>query len=239
MKRKILCFILAMLMIIPMLPLSVMAAAIAEVIDDISLPVVSVSSLHSYDEGIVNQFRALPDDEGNFYLDISLNKAPADGSEVVVYYRTVDDSAVAKWGDYENAEIGAFVTLNKANGYKARVTIGSKVLENGFYTDDEKGEPNKDKIVSRRFLFELTSVEGKAELHKPKSESERDQSKIYCYLGAGLYLYQRNDASVYSPVTQAVRDQIDALLKEIDESNGQVGFAFSDLIDVTKIKKGR
>ena len=31
--------------------------------------------------------------------------------------------------------------------------------------------------------------------------------------------------------------KIDALLKEIEESNGQVGFAFSELIDVTKVKK--
>ena len=31
--------------------------------------------------------------------------------------------------------------------------------------------------------------------------------------------------------------KIDALIKEIEESNGQVGFAFSELIDVTKVRK--
>ena len=38
---------------------------------------------------------------------------------------------------------------------------------------------------------------------------------------------------------QTIQRKIDALLKEIEESNGQVGFAFSELIDVTKVKKGK
>ena len=42
-----------------------------------------------------------------------------------------------------------------------------------------------------------------------------------------------------SEEAQIVQKKIDALLKEIEESNGQVGFGFSDLIDVTKVKKGR
>ncbi len=42
-----------------------------------------------------------------------------------------------------------------------------------------------------------------------------------------------------SEKTQAIQRKIDALIKEIDESNGQVGFAFSELIDVTKVKKGK
>ena len=31
----------------------------------------------------------------------------------------------------------------------------------------------------------------------------------------------------------------ETIRKEIEESNGQVGFAFSELIDVTKVKKGK
>ncbi len=40
-----------------------------------------------------------------------------------------------------------------------------------------------------------------------------------------------------SKQTQEIQRKIDALIKEIEESSGQVGFAFSDLIDVTKVKK--
>ncbi len=39
-----------------------------------------------------------------------------------------------------------------------------------------------------------------------------------------------------SKKAQEIQRKIDALIKEIEESNGQVGFAFSELIDVTKIK---
>ena len=42
-----------------------------------------------------------------------------------------------------------------------------------------------------------------------------------------------------SEKAQRIQKKIDALLKEIEESNGQVGFAFSELIDVTKVKKGK
>lgn len=42
-----------------------------------------------------------------------------------------------------------------------------------------------------------------------------------------------------SEEAQKIQRKIDALLKEIEESNGQVGFAFSELIDVTKVKKGK
>ena len=40
-----------------------------------------------------------------------------------------------------------------------------------------------------------------------------------------------------SKQAQEIQRKIDALVKEIEESNGQVGFAFSELNDVTKIKK--
>ena len=42
-----------------------------------------------------------------------------------------------------------------------------------------------------------------------------------------------------SEEAQMIQRKIDALLKEIEESNGQVGFAFSELIDVAKVKKGK
>jgi hypothetical protein len=171
---------LATLMLIGTLPLSVFATEIAAVIEENAPPVVSVSSLYSYRESDPNELRALPDTEGVFFLDISLSKVPTDGSDVEVYYRTVDDSAVAKWGDYESVGVGASVILNRANGYKASVTVESKILGDGFYTSDDKGEPNRNKLVTRRFLFELTSVEGAARLNE-------DQNKLYCHLRASLY----------------------------------------------------
>ena len=189
MKKKILSFILVMLMLFATIPISVFASEIAEVIEENSSPVVSISSLYSYNGSDIKEFRALPDLEGNFYLDISLNKAPSDESDVVVYYRTVDDSAVAKWGDYNSVGMGAFVTLSKSNGYKSRVTVESKILDNGFYTSDENGEKNTDKLITRRFLFELTSVEGDATISNDKSE-------LYCYLRASLYQYQNQMAQM-------------------------------------------
>lgn len=176
-------------MLFATLPISVLAAEVNAVIEEDTTPVVSVTSLYSYQESDPKETRALPDNEGVFYLDISLNKAPSGNSEVVVYYRTVDDSAVAIWGDYESVGIDASVTLNKANNYKARVIIESQILDDAFYTDDETGSKNKDKIISRRFLFELTSVEGDAEL-------SRDQSELYCYLRSSLYYYQDQNAQM-------------------------------------------
>lgn len=180
---------LATLMLIGTLPLSVFATEIAAVIEENAPPVVSVSSLYSYRESDPNELRALPDTEGVFFLDISLSKVPEDGGDVLVYYRTVDDSAVAVWGDYESVGMDAFVTLSRSNGYKARVKIESKILDNGFYTSDENGEKNKDKLITRRFLFELTSVQGDATLSK-------DESGLYCYLRASGYQYQDQNAQI-------------------------------------------
>ena len=189
MKKKILSFTLVMLMLFATLPISVFAEEIETVAEANTSPVVSVSSLYSYNESDTNEFRALPDLDGNFYLDISLNKAPNDESDVVVYYRTVDDSAVVQWGDYESVGFGAFVTLSKSNGYKARVTVESSIIDDGFYTSDENGDKNKDKLVTRRFIFELTSVEGDATL-------SNDKSKLYCYLRASIYHYQNQMAQM-------------------------------------------
>ncbi len=40
-----------------------------------------------------------------------------------------------------------------------------------------------------------------------------------------------------SEKAQTIQRKIDALVKEIEDSNGQVGFAFSELIDIEKMKK--
>ena len=160
MKKRIISIILAALLMLCSLPLSVLAGEIARAIPDNSLPSVTVESLYSYDGKISSEYRALPDDEGYFYLDISLTKAPETGENIVVYYRTVDDTAVAEWGDYEG--VGAYaeerVTLSKSNGYTARVIIKSKMLDYAFILDED-GNPSEKRIFSRRFFFEITRVE--------------------------------------------------------------------------------
>jgi hypothetical protein len=90
MKKKIFCFVLALLMLMGTLPLSVFAAAIEEVAGasrDSTGPVVRVtSSLHFYDDGRPEEFRALPDAEGLFTFDIFVaeGERPKNGKEIVV-----------------------------------------------------------------------------------------------------------------------------------------------------------
>ena len=134
--KKILCFILTAIMLISAMPLSVFAA---DGTSTTAKPIVSVSSLYTHTEGGI-QFRALPDNEGVFYFDVKLNPKPQNNEEIIVYYRTVDDSAVSKWGDY--VSVGALdeasVILNKANGYTARVVVQSTVLDYGFISDNNR-----------------------------------------------------------------------------------------------------
>ena len=218
MKKRILCFIVAALMLLTALPISVFAS---NVIKTTKKPIVSVSSLYKYNkETDPKEFRALPDSEGVFYFEISLDHAPTDNSDVVVYYRTVDDSAVAKWGDYESVAVDAFVTLSSSNGYKASVKVESQILDNGFYTDDASGNPDKDKIISRRFIFELISVEsGKADL----SESN---SSLYCYLRASSYVYQDDTAGIYSPLKDSVYEVTYDSLEEVKRKYGEDSFIY-------------
>ena len=189
MKKKILCLILAVLLLMGTLPLSVLAAEVRDAVSQNTKPKVTITSLYSYSETNPNEFRALPDKEGNFYLDIALDKAPNNDEDIVVYYRTVDDSAVSLWGDYESVgtKEEAYVTLTKANGYKARVVVKSMILDDAFITSDESGKQNENKIISRRFLFEVTRVEGNADLDAAKSE-------LYCYLRSSRYHYQDDTA---------------------------------------------
>lgn len=150
-------------------------------------------------------FRALPDDDGIFYFDISLDPKPTTDEEIIVYYRTIDDTAVAAWGDYESvgALEEAYVVLNKTNGYKERVVVHSTVLDYASIGTDglNSGMPSVDSLVSRRFIFELTRVEGNAKLHEPESDAgtieHRNKSRLYCYLRANTYIRQSNQASYF------------------------------------------
>lgn len=179
-------------MIIGSMPLSILEAFGAAAKE--ALPTVSVSSQNYYEHpsGIPEEFRVLSDDSGNFLLEISLDKKPKSDENIKVYYRTVDDSAVAAWGDYEGVGTNeeAYVTLNKSNDYKASVVIKSTIVREGFVViDPETKEPDQKRIITRKFLFELTRVEGNAVLYKadPDDKNDRDKSKCYCYLKAEKY----------------------------------------------------
>ena len=192
MKKKIICFILTALMLISAMPLSVFADEVSNIIEENSKPIVKVESMYVFDRGADYEFRALPDDFGTFYFDISLSKNPEVDEEIIVFYRTVDDSAVAKWGDYE--AVGtygeAYVTLNKANKYKARVVVNSTILDISGIMMEKNVENNMDRLASRRFIFELTKVEGKAVI---ANDNQSCRNKLYCYLRADSYFYIKND----------------------------------------------
>ena len=179
-------------MLISAMPISVFAEEINSIIEENSKPIVKVESKYTYDNGIDYEYRALPDDFGTFYFDISLDKAPIDDEEILVFYRTVDDSAVAKWGDYESvgAYGEAYVILNKANGYKAQVIVNSTILDTAtIQMQDNNSIVEQDRIISRRFIFELTKVEGKAIIVNGLSSC---RNKLYCYLRADTYFNVNN-----------------------------------------------
>ena len=205
------------------MPISVFAQMAGGGSSKSNQPIVSVTSLYYFDDGNPAEYRALPDNTGNFYLDIGLSEYPASEENIVVYYRTVDDSAVAKWGDYDS--VGALdeasVTLSKANNYTARVVIRSTVMDYGFISDSD-GERKKDKLITRRFLFELTGVEGNAKLFEPTKDSPRDQSMVYCYLRANGYSYQSSSASANKYSWQSnMRQEYIADIEEIIDYNAE------------------
>ena len=113
-------------------------------------PTVSVSSVYS------ENGRVIPNEYGKFFFDISLDWNPINGDEIFVYYRTIDDTAVAEWGDYVGVGYpeDTYVTLNQANNYTARVTVQSVITEEGFYEVPSR-LTDPQLIVSRKFVFDL------------------------------------------------------------------------------------
>ena len=87
MKKKILCFMLAVLTLLTTLPLSVFASEIVRAVDNGSTPVVSVSSRYAYDkDNNLSEYRALPDNDGVFYFIIYLINYPETFTDAVVVY---------------------------------------------------------------------------------------------------------------------------------------------------------
>lgn len=223
-------------MLVGALPMSVLAAEVKESADD-PIPVVSVASLYSYSSNqYAAEFRALPDKDGVFYLDIALDKAPKDDEVITVYYRTVDDSAVSKWGDYESVGVyeESFVTLTKSNNYTQRVTVRSTVIDYGFAARDDGNQKVEDKLVTRRFIFELTRVEGNAKLHTPSSSNFVNKSKLYCYLRANNYNDQNmfaapNTSAWESNMRSSYIAEMQALLDYYEETDPNFGWQSREL----------
>ena len=221
--KKIICILLSVLMLLGALPVAVLAEEIGSAVEgfsdhDDSLPVVIVESLYSYHHYEVlpeDFYRALPNENGVFYFDITLedmNKAPTNGEEILVYYRTVDDTAVSVWGDYEGVGVhgDACVKLNRANGYKARVTVNSTVLPVTSVGNDWVMEnPKSDALVSPRFIFELIDVVGNAKLYEPDPNTysgtiaDRNKSRLYCYLKGEQYFNQTNHGTYLDQYKQS------------------------------------
>ena len=220
MKKKIICILLSVLMLFSVLPLYVFAEEVSsaeEESSDNDKPVVIVESLYFYYhpehyETLPEDFyRALPDENGVFYFDITLEdmeKAPENGEEILVYYRTVDDTAVSVWGDYEGVGVhgDTYVTLNQANEYKARVMVNSTVLPVASVGNDwPREDPKSDALVSRRFIFELIDVVGNAKLYEPDPNTysgtirDRDKSRLYCYLRGEKYFNQDHYGTYFEP----------------------------------------
>ena len=213
--------ILTVLMLVSCLPLSVLATgadSLAEALRSLSgSPVVNVSSLYFTEATWLSEYRAIPDENGVFYFDISLSRAPSTDGDILVYYRTVDDSAVSEWGDYEGIGMveEAYVTLNKHNGYKARVTVNSTVIGDGFVAPTaDGGGPDKNRTMTRRFIFELTRVDDGTEPRK-LTEEEKAKTRLYCYLNADRYHYQCNNGGVYSPYGESVKAEKEAIIEQI------------------------
>ena len=200
MKKRIICFILTALMLISAMPISVIAEEINNIIEDNSKPIVKVESVYVFDNGTEAEFRALPDNDGTFYLDISLSRVPDTDEIIDVYYRTIDDSAVAKWGDYEGVGMyeDVYVTLSRANNYKARVIIKSTLMDHAAINSGNAAsvaEIDNDRIASRRFIFDIFRVEGNADIRENDKEY---RNRIYCYLKANNYFYTTDKGYSYN-----------------------------------------
>lgn len=210
MKKKIISFLLALFIIVASLPLYAFATGSGtgassntsgSAQDDSSKPLLRVTSLYGYrNMEHTEDFRAQPDFDGVFKFYIYLDGVPEDGGDVIAYYRTIDDTAVAEWGDYESVGSleDAYVTLSQSNGYKVCVTVKSSILKNGFLTPNMAGEFVKStSYFSRRFIFEVYKTEG-ADVNIVDFDTQQvsDRCNFYCHLMADVYHKQNNNAGI-------------------------------------------
>lgn len=185
-KKKILCIILTFVMLLGIMPIAVFA----EALEGESSPVVKVESMYQYDSSKDESYNmngwAKPDAANVFYFKISIENTDKleKGDEINVYYKTVDHSAVAEWGDYDAVGTNGdtYVTLKESNKYSQVVTVESrpsdyrvKLVEDEFtmdtYEDHTQRAKTTPRYIGRIFFFDIYEVEGNASL--PDSNSRR------------------------------------------------------------------
>ena len=119
-----------------------------------------------------------PDASGYARFVIKASSAPT--SNITVYYKTGDLSAIAESGDYE-AQSGAVVLTPTA--YEAQISIKTERTEHAVvYYDVFDGNWNNVSYTSRKFEVMLTDVVGDADI-----DSENDRAE--CVLNAE-YTYE-------------------------------------------------
>lgn len=123
-------------------------------------PLVSISNSDEY----ANSQYAYPDD--NNYVWFNINITGNVNSNVVVYYRTYDISAVSKTGDYSST-YGEVVFSPNSSKSVLRAVQASKT---SFGIDDGEGP-----IITRCFGIEIYKVDGNATIS--------EQNSINCMLG--------------------------------------------------------
>ena len=165
---------MATLMLLLTIPFSALKVEAAE-----PIPHVRINSQFFSDN--TAGYRVYPDFDGNFILTLSVDYADNIDEDIVVYYRTEDDTAVAEWGDYEPVGVyeDAKVTLTKANGYKAVIKISSKLLDYALQINHKSFQSAT--YGSRRFIFKILKIEG------ANAEAYAFSRKFYCYLRANTY----------------------------------------------------
>lgn len=176
MKKRVLSFILTLIMLfcsIPMTLFSSSAEELSSTEDKSELYDVKVSieahPLSQYTDPDADSpegnpiYAARPSAFGEVWLYIKADKKPT--SDITVSYTTSDMSAVAKAGDYE-AQTGT-VTLTPEK-YEVLIAIKTNYAEYGLTVRDyETNEVYS--YSSRKFAVSITSVIGEAELNENKS----------------------------------------------------------------------
>ncbi len=176
MKKRVLSFILAFIMLFCSIPMTMFLSSAEELSseEDKSEPYevkVSIEAhpLSQYTDPDADSpegnpiYAARPSAFGEVWLYIKADKKPT--SDITVSYTTSDMSAVAKAGDYE-AQTGT-VTLTPEK-YEVLIAIKTNYAEYGLTVRDyETNEVYS--YSSRKFAVSITSVIGEADLDENKS----------------------------------------------------------------------
>lgn len=194
MKKKILSFTLALLMMFfatPTILLSFAAEGIAELLDN--APKISITPEK---EKALSGGAAEPDASGNVNFIIKADPAPE--ADITVSYKTADLSALAAAGDYEAAEGTVVLTPEKP---MATVTVKTSKAEYAIITHDGSKENKESRYDSLRFEVMITDVEGND--GKWDIDSEKDRAECVLNAENTLRAQTENSRKVFQPYMSA------------------------------------